>query len=206
MTKIFNVFIILLIITSSFSSPKDKLSDVTVNIKSFGISFKMPNKWIEMTENEKLKNMENIAFTEDQIDELLSTNNGNMRLKIYCKYDPKNYPGVIPTIQISIRSNPSNEFEEFKSIIEMGADQMSKLFDEFKFIKKVSEIKIDSIKSLYFTGDYSIKTNNNEKLKVRTFTFAIPKGKYFFQLNFNDTLENKNQQLFNSFLRSIKFK
>lgn len=154
--------------------------------KEYGFQIQKPNNWIEADNKKLLKNLEKFDLTEENLTKLISDNKGSILLTSFHKYDPKTHPGLIPTIQINVRSKGRSDFKQFKNSLIESTKNFKTIFENFKFVKEVSEIKISGINSLFFIGQFTMKTQDGQDLKVRSRTYAIPYKNYFFQVNFID--------------------
>lgn len=154
--------------------------------KEYGFQIQEPANWIEAGNKELLKNLEKFDVTENNLTKLLSDNKGSILLTSFYKYNPKTHSGVIPTIQINVRTKGNINFEQFKNAMKKSSESFKTYFDDFKFIRNASEIEISGITSIYFVGSFSMKTQDGQVLKVRSRTYAIPYKNYFFQINFTD--------------------
>jgi hypothetical protein len=176
---IFLVFITTISINLVYSQKK------FVN-KEYEFEIQEPENWLAASNKVLLKNLENFEVTEENLNKLISNNKGSILLTSFYKYDPKTHAGIIPTIQINVRSKGKSDFEQFKSGMEQSANGFKKYFADFEFINEITEIEISGIKCVYFIGKFSMKTQNGKEMKVRSRTYAIPYKNYFFQLNFTD--------------------
>lgn len=154
--------------------------------KEYGFQMQEPNNWIEAGNKQLLKNLEKFEVTEENLMKLISENKGSILLTSFYKYDPKTHAGIIPTIQINVRMRGRGDFNQFKNSMLESTKNFKKYFNDFEFIKNPIEIEISGIKSIFFVGKFTMKTQDGQELKVRSRTYAIPYKNYFFQVNFTD--------------------
>jgi hypothetical protein len=154
--------------------------------KEYEFEIQEPENWIEASNKVLLKNLEKFEVNEENLNKLIADNKGSVLLTSFYKYDPKTHAGIIPTIQINVRSKGKSNFEQFKSAMAQSANGFKKYFEDFEFIQEITEIEISGIKCVYFIGKFTMKTQNGQVMKVRSRTYAIPYKNYFFQLNFTD--------------------
>ena len=173
--------------------------------KAYDFQIQEPEKWIETNNSELLKNLEKFEVDEENLSKLISNNKGSLLLTSFYKYNTKTHAGLIPTIQINIRLKGESNFEQFKSMITESSKNFKKYFEDFTYIIEPNEIEISGIKSVYFVGKFTMKTQNGQEMKVRSRTYAIPYKNYFFQLNFTDgqTGEDCNEE-FDKLVKTIK--
>lgn len=154
--------------------------------KEYGFQMQEVNNWIEASNKQLLKNLEKFEVTEENLMKLISENKGSILLTSFYKYDPKTHAGIIPTIQINVRMRGRGDFNQFKNSMLESTKNFKKYFNDFEFIKNPIEVEISGIKSIYFVGKFTMKTQDGQELKVRSRTYAIPYKNYFFQVNFTD--------------------
>ena len=195
------ILFLLILVTSQISIYGQK---AFVN-KAYDFQIQEPEKWIEANNSELLKNLEKFELDEENLSKLISNNKGSLLLTSFYKYNPKTHAGLIPTIQINIRLKGGSNFEQFKSMITESSKSFKKYFEDFTYIIEPNEIEISGIKSVYFVGKFTMKTQNGQEMKVRSRTYAIPYKNYFFQLNFTDgqTGEDCNEE-FDKLVKTIK--
>jgi hypothetical protein len=178
--------------------------DVFKNIQ-YGFSMQKPDKWIEADNKEILKNLEKIVLTDEELDKFISDHQGSVLLTSYYKYDPKSVSGLIPTIQVNVRQNPTTNYQQFKNVMTQSAYDMKNFLKDFEFETEPQTMEISGIKSIYFIGNFSLETQTRESIKVRSRTYAIPYKNYFFQVNLTDgQKKEKCDELFESIIKTIK--
>ena len=171
----------------------------------YGFEMQSPNNWKQANNSMLLDNLEKFEVNEENLQKIIRTNRGSLLLSSFYKYDPKTHSGLIPTIQINVRLKPDVDFEQFKMLMIQSAKGFSTVFSDFTYITAPSEIEISGVKSVYFVGKFTMKTQNGQEMKVRSRTYAIPNKNYFYQLNFTDgqTGEDCNQE-FDAIIQTIK--
>ena len=173
--------------------------------KEYGFSMAHPRKWKVSSEDQAMKNLNLLDFSDAKLIELLKKNNNSISLGTIYKYDIKKHAGLIPTIKINVRINPAEDFDDFKSLITQSSQSFRTLFPDFQYIQQPVEVEISGVKGILFIGKYSIMSKNGQSLKVRSRTYAIPYKKYFFQVNFTDgqVLDDCSNE-FDELVKSIK--
>lgn len=171
----------------------------------YGISIEKPAEWLEADNKQLLKNLEKFELDDQKLEKLIKDNNGSILLTSFYKYNPQTHAGLIPTIQLNVRLNPTRNFEEFKSSMVQSANSFKQYFSDFRFETEPKVIEVDGIKSIYFVGNFTMNTQSGEPMKVRSRTYAIPKDDYFFQLNFTDgTVKEDSSELFDNLVKTVK--
>ena len=173
--------------------------------KEYEFEIQEPKNWIEAGNKVLLKNLENFEVNEENLNKLIANNKGSILLTSFYKYDPKTHAGIIPTIQINVRSKGKIDFEEFKSGMAQSANGFKKIFKDFEFINEITEIKISGLQCVYFIGKFTMNAQNGQEMKVRSRTYAIPYKDYFFQINFTDGQSGEDcTKEFDELVRTIK--
>lgn len=154
--------------------------------KQYGFSIEEPHNWQIANNDETLKNLDKYDLTDEAVQELLKKNKGSILLTSFYKYEAHKHAGLIPTIKINMRENPIREFAAFKSMVGQSSKGFVTVFPDFTYIQEPTEIEISGIKSVFFSGKYTMKAQNGTEMKIKSRTCAIPYGNYFFQVNFID--------------------
>ena len=166
-----------------------------------------PEGWYDNSNLDVLANLEKYEMEESQLRNLINSNRGSLPTHIYMKYNPVGYPGIIPTVQINLRPNPNKEFESFKKSMEQSMQQMSAVLTNFEVINELKEIKLDGRKAIHFLASFEMKLPDGSIDKIRSWTYAIPVGNYFYQVNFSDLYEKDDcEQIYKKLTESIKVK
>lgn len=163
-----------------------------------------PNNWIEADKMELLNNLENFEFSEEELVKIINSGKGSILLAAFYKYNPDTHAGLIPTIQVNVRVNPTRNFNEFRGLITRSANGFEQYFNDFLFDVEPENIEVAGVESIYFVGKYTMQTQFGGVMKVRSRVYAIPYGSYFFQINFTDG-QNKedNSELFERLIQSV---
>jgi len=146
----------------------------------------MPDSWFDNSNLDVLENLEKFEMEETQLKKLVNSNRGSLPIHIYMKYERSKHPGIIPTVQINLRQNPNRDFDFFKKSMEQSMLQMGGMLNNFSVIKEFHEIEIDSHKGIHFLASFDMKLPDGSTEKIRSWTYAIPVGNYFYQINFSD--------------------
>ena len=183
----------------------DEFSNSENSFPHNDFSMDKPMDWIVADNKEILENLEKFELTEENFTKLIHDNKGSFLLISYYKYNPETHAGLIPTIQINIRANAANNFDEFKNAMIQSTNSFKNYFEDFEFTVSPSVIEISGIKSIYFIGNFSMQIQNGETIKVRSRTYAIPNGDYFFQVNFTDGQDSEDcSKLFDELIETVK--
>ncbi len=164
-----------------------------------------PKDWIVVEKSEVVKNLEKFDLTEAGLANLIKNSKGSISMIVYVKYDAKIKSGLIPKIQIDVRANTTKNFSQFKTAINQNAIIFKKMFENFELIHPTKEIEISGIKSVAFTGKFTLTIQEGEELKIRSRVLAIPYKNYFFQVSMVDgQVEEDNSALFDEIIKTIK--
>ena len=170
-----------------------------------GFSMEEPHHWQIANNDELLANLNKYDLDDDALKALLKENKGSILLTSFYKYETNKHAGLIPTIKINMRQNPAKEFSTFKSMISQSSKGFETVFPDFTYIQEPVEVEISGIRSVFFSGKYTMKTQNGTELKIKSRTYAIPYGDYFFQVNFIDgqTTDDCTEE-FDALVKTIK--
>lgn len=164
-----------------------------------------PKGWLVIGKPDIKDNLKKFEFTTAELEYLLKDANKSVLLGGYHKYDPKVRAGVIPTIQINLRENPTKTFQQFKSGLIKSISGMKSQFDEFELIGDPQEIEIAGVRSLAFKMKFVMTLAGGERKNLRSRTIAIPAANHFFQLNFTDEPEVEDCSAeFDALLKTVK--
>ncbi|SFA85451.1 hypothetical protein SAMN05660845_0641 [Flavobacterium swingsii] len=192
-------YIILLLITVNFCKAQEIFKD-----QEIGFEIEKPSDWFIAEKNEALDNIkEKIKLPENQLKEIIKNNKGTIEVVTFYKYDIKSRAGIIPTIKINLRNNPSKSLESFKNSIEASYGKLKEIFPDFVFLTKPSIIKVNGKDCIFSVSKYTVKTRTTEE-KVRSYIYAIPVNGTFYQIAFMDTEKDNCKNEFEKAIKSIK--
>jgi prolyl-tRNA synthetase len=173
-------------------------------IKGFGFSMDAPKDWIEMKNDEVLKNLDKYDLTEEQLEELLASNNSAASLATYTKYNPKKYAGIIPTIKINTRETDSKTIESFRKAVESSTKEGMKTLENFRFTENPTAVKISNKDALKFTVQFTMR-NGDKQYEIVSHSYYILLKGYFISLNFIEQAgKEDNGKLFDEVFQSIQ--
>lgn len=163
-----------------------------------------PEGWVA-NPNQRLKdNLDRLDMDDLEVKKMLDSHNGNVMLCAYTKYDPKTRQGLMPTIQVNMVNNSSRDYNSFKNEMLKSTEQMKSMLEGFRFINGPKDIMIDGHKALFFQSEFNLSYDQSGPVKVRSWTYAIPLGDHFYQINFSDMEGDDCSDLFDVILASIK--
>lgn len=173
-------------------------------IKKIGFSMDFPKDWFSFSDKEMMDNLDKYDFDEKQMDNFIKSHQESVNFATFTKFDPKKVSGIIPTIKILMRSNPTKNSTEFLEYVNRMNEGAKAQLDQFAVAQKPVLVKIagnDAVKTGY-TFTLNIK---KEYIKIRCGTFYIPRGSYFLTLNFIEAIDKEdNSAIFESLFDSIK--
>ena len=192
MTKNLIFFAAFLISTSFRQSSNDLKFSIT-----------SPDKWKKTTNTEIYNNIDQFKLTPTQLGKYISDHKGSVLFVTYSKYDPAQHAGLIPTIQVNIRNNTTKTFDSFFQTMTKSSETMQNYFKDFEYIDKPQKVKVGGKDAFYFSAKFTMATNN-QTIKPRSRTYAIPNGNTFFQVNFTDSDNEDCSKLFDSLVKTIR--
>lgn len=170
-----------------------------------GFKMPIPTDWLDKSDLDIKKNISSFDFDDEEIDQLLENNNNSIPVAIYMKYDQSEYNGPIPTIQVNLRPNHSQNFSEFKSMMTQGVAHMEEFLTNFKLLTPMKETTVDGVKGLMFLAQFEL-SNGVDTWTIRSWTYAFPSDDYFYQINFSDTKDENSEKIYEEVLKKIKFR
>lgn len=82
---------------------------------------------------------------------------------------------------------------------------MSEIMTNFKIIQNLDDVTIDGKKGIRFISSFDLAIENDKIETVRSWTYAIPVGKYFYQINYSDIQGEDCSSIYETVTNSIKF-
>lgn len=180
-------------------------TDEIANQEIEGFSIPLPNNWVDRSQLDIKDNLAKFDFNEAEIKEFLKTNNGSVPVALYMKYNPEEYNGPIPTIQVNLRPNTNKTFNGFKEATQLSIDEMNDIFKNFKIVVPIEEVEVNGIKGIRFVSQFDLGGKKGENWTIRSWTYGFPSGNYFYQINFSDTEDEDSSLLYEVLLDHIKF-
>lgn len=171
-------------------------------IDILGFQMERPKGWLELSKKEAIENLTSLELKDEKLKEYILKNGGMVLFSSLMKYDMRTHAGMIPAIRVQFRINPISDFEKFKMGIQASMVYLTKKFENYVATVPLTVIDIDGKKALYFVGEFDLTFQNQEKWKVRSRTYVIPHGEYYFQINFTGGQEE--EQCTTTFERAIK--
>lgn len=164
-----------------------------------------PKGWIRVDTEGLQANLGKFEFSEQAIEKIQKDQNVDVVLAAYYKYDPKTKEGIIPTIQIVSRPNRTRDFQSFKAGLLSSIDQLKRTFDQYELIEQPTEVEIGGIRSVFVHATFVLRNEEDREFRVRSRTYAAPRGSRFIQLNFTDHPEDEDCSAeFDALLKTIK--
>ena len=184
------IIIVLIVLISQIG-----ISQKRFEAKKIGFSINVPINWIAVENDEILKNLNKYDFTEEQLDELLKSNNSSVSLATYSKYDLKKVSGIIPTIKIRTNKNETNSTADFLKYVENSVESAKKSLNNFIFSDYPTIIKISNLEVIKFSVRFTLLIGEKEH-EIISNSYYIPKKGYYISLNFIEEIGKEDNSLF----------
>jgi hypothetical protein len=192
-------FIVVILFSSNLLSGQIVYQNDLVKLK-----MQTPANWKYAGTEESKKNLKEIKFTEEQLKRIENSNKGLISQISYYKYNIDSVKGFIPTVKITVRLNPANNFDEFKSMMVASANRVKSTLTSFEYLDNFTTVKLSNHNSIYYSCRYSITPVSSDKFIVRAKSYNIPRGRYFVSITFMDTESSEDcSNLFNELLKTI---
>lgn len=173
----------------------------------YGFSMDEPDNWIWANNEDLKQNLGKLDLDNAKLLKIIQDHKGSLLLLSSYKYDPMAKAGLIPAIQVNVREKRNKDFEVFKSYIVKSAQNLKSLYSDYEFIDEPQDVKVNRVKSIYFSGKFSMKTQMGETYRVRSRTYVIPHGDFYFQIVMTDGVVTEDcSKLFEELIESIKIK
>ena len=173
--------------------------------KQFGIKISKPETWIVATNTDLQNNLSKIKFDDEELQKVINSNKGVLTLSSYYKYKIDSAAGLIPTIKVSIRANPTTNMSDFKQVMIASTDRVKTVVKNFEFIETFKEVNVSGFPSLYYNCRYSLAQSNGTDIKVRNRYYMIPKGIYFISISLMDNETNEDcSKVLDKFIKDIQ--
>ncbi|MDB4074756.1 hypothetical protein N9529_00140 [Crocinitomicaceae bacterium] len=171
---------------------------------SFHIS--KPEGWFDESGSVVKANDNMLKLSDKQLQNLTDKYTGMALVCVYTKYNSKKYDGMLPTVEVNVAANPYKNFESFKVGIERSAIEIKKTLKNYVYIQEPVEVKVDGVQSVYFLSIFDLKIDSVTTHSIKSWTYNIPKGDRFYQINFSDINGEfePSDSLFEAILRSVK--
>jgi hypothetical protein len=123
-------------------------------------------------------------------------------------YAAPSKPNILyrPNIQVLLLKNQAQNFGQFKKGIEMSLEGFKKIISDLKIIDSFHTVTIDNKEAVYAKVSGFIMTKNGEKAQLITRVYAIPVGKFFYQLTLNDSGDYDCEEEYKKVVQSLKLK
>lgn len=172
----------------------------------YGFSMQQPKNWLTGDKKLLTENLDKVKFSETELAALIKNNNNSYLLVSFYKYDITKHAGIIPTIQVNVRNNPTQNFDQFQQTISKSTESLKSYFPDFSFVTPPQEVKINGVSATHFVATYTLQHKNGNQGKVRVANYAIPHGKFFFQVSMIDELNSTDDEatLYAELAKTIK--
>lgn len=160
--------------------------------KAYGFSISEPDGWLWGNNADLDQNRDKLKLDDKALLKIINDHKGSLLLLSMYKYDPQTHIGLIPALQVNVREKRNKEFSVFKSYIVKSAHSFKELYPDYEYIDTPQETTINGIKSLYFSGKFTMKTQAGQQYRVRNRIYVIPHGSYYFQLTFTDGIVSED--------------
>ena len=175
----------------------------TTNVLS--INAPKPADWHSQTNLDIEGNLKKTGFEKDKIEALLKNHKGSLPVAVYMKYLPQDHAGIIPTIQINLRKNPTQNMMQFKQVMEMSVGQMSKYLNGYQLTTELKQVTIDSLPAIHFMSTFKLGSPQGDTTEVRSWAYNVPVGDYFYQINLSDIEGERCDSIYKEFIEGIAF-
>lgn len=168
------------------------------------IEVPLPAGWLRMESDPMVKNLTRLDLTKEALALIIQQGSGQAVLLTYVKHDPKIHAGIIPTIKVAIRSNPTNNYTDFQEAMYSAAQSLMKVLPGAELTQAPKEVTVASIPSVQYVLAYPIDDKRGGQYNVRNRMYMIPSGRFFFQVTFMDTADDDCSAVFDELVTAIR--
>ncbi len=168
---------------------------------NFHIQF--PENWIEFQRSDVLNSVKYKYEIPDSLKAKILKNQKSVQIYGYAA-PAKAEMKYRPNIQVLLLKKPTTNNKDFKRAIESSMQSFKTVFSNLQIIDSFTTKTIDNKNAIYGKISGLMNTKSGEKVQVTTRIYAIPVGKYFYQLTFNDTNDYNFESVFNEVISTIK--
>lgn len=175
-----------------------------LELKQFGFTMDAPKRWFKTQDEGLVENLEKFDLSDAQEDNMLKSLDAASKFIAFHKYDPLKTRGIIPTINIAVRSTNLKSFDKFKLHIDMQEKELSKVLESFKD-SPPEVVVVNGTKIWLTSATYNLKMSESNTVKLYTRMLYIYRGSYYISINFIDEVDKEdNSALFDEVQSSIK--
>lgn len=195
-----NKFVLLCLLFSTMTFAQN---NYTVTGKAF--SLQVPEQWFIAAEDFDYKgNIKEFDWNDKQKD-ALERQKKLANVAAFYKYDRARYRGVIPTVNITLASNPAKNSSQFMQIIENKHKRLKDVFDNYKVLEQPHEIMVDGCKAVLTSSSFSLKGPDGVVFMVGKM-LSIPFGRSYYSISLvEEQGKEDNAVIFDSLIKTIKF-
>ena len=173
--------------------------------KATAFAIKAPEGWHLMTREGVVDNLGRLQMSASERRKLLANAAVSTPVVTYMKYQPTAKVGLIPKIDVVLRSNPTTTFEAFFKMMSTGPAQLKALFPDFKLTEPMREVRVGGRRAVLMSAVYSIETSNAGRLSTRGLMYAVMDGDAFFQISLTDGPTDDCAAVFAQVMSTIRF-
>lgn len=166
---------------------------------------KFPDNWVQFQRNDVLNSVKNKYELSDKTKEEILANSNSTQLYGYAA---PSKPNTLyrPNIQVLLIKNQAQNFGQFKKGIEMSLEGFKTKISDLQILDSFHTVTIDNKQAVYGKISGFVMTKSGEKAQLITRIYAIPVGKFFYQLTLNDSGDYDCEEEYKKVVHSLKLK
>jgi hypothetical protein len=174
-----------------------------LDLKPFGFSVEIPKGWIKTENNEVYKNIDRFELTDLQLSEMLKELNAAKQFIALYKYDPHAYRGIIPTVNISIKSTQRKTFDSFKLYVDKSSEKIKEVLKNV-VMGSPTVVEVNGTKAWHTACTYDFKDPTGTEVKLSSEMLYFYRGSYYITVNFIEEIgKEDNSAVFDAVLKTI---
>lgn len=204
MKKIFYGVTILLLLISPGLSEDNGLSSEPIEIGRIGTSFKVPENWHAQNADVWYGNVEALDESNEDIKSFLESASGAMHVATFMKYDPTSYSGIIPTMNVILRSNSNTSPSTFLRYMEAVIERDSGLLNNCEIVRYPDFYVVSGKLVVRYEYQFDLFTEDLGRFRISTVGYAIPYENSFLSVTFAEESPAQNEELFRAVIQSFE--
>lgn len=198
MSRLFQILFVFLILGSASGACSQKPAEIPSDL-----TFEKPPNWFEGDNELRTANLKKYEFSKANLAKLSANEKSSGVVAVFYRDNPKNTPGIIPTIQVILRPKSSTmNFDQFKKAVSNTA--IFAALEDFSLSEDVAVVDVSGVKSVLMNATFKLRREATA-FAIRTRTYAIPRSDYFIQISMSDENDGDwTEKEFSDFISTIQ--
>ena len=191
--------------TTSVDTKSSLLTEERMTLHSLGTSFKQPKAWFNANEYQMMSHIGKLNSKKENIEQIIATHRSSLHIATFYKYNPAEYVGIIPTINILARHNPSRDFDTFFAASSKSSLSVGNIFNSYELQQLVTERMLAGKRIAYFSAEFDLNTGSSTKSHISNTTYLIPFQDTLIQVSMSEEKTDNPEPVFAEFIEAFEF-